>query len=139
MASPAAIGAGIVGGTAVIGATSTAIYQALHKDDKPEENKNLTDQDPKTSQSAQAKGGQQTENTSPSPNTKVVSEGENVDKRDPDVSAQTTSKGHVDSSGEAAPSGSSHASTAGNLTSLPEATSVETTSSTSGGNPAPGS
>ncbi|GCE63042.1 hypothetical protein MHSWG343_00200 [Candidatus Mycoplasma haematohominis] len=42
MASPVAVGAGVVGGTAAVGATSFAAYQAFKKDGSTEEVKNPT-------------------------------------------------------------------------------------------------
>ncbi|WP_216082641.1 hypothetical protein [Candidatus Mycoplasma haematohominis] len=59
MASPAAVGAGVVGGTAAVGATSVAAYQAFNKGGTSEETPTL--KEAPNSQPGQTQNEQQTD------------------------------------------------------------------------------
>ncbi|WP_216082639.1 hypothetical protein [Candidatus Mycoplasma haematohominis] len=89
MASPVAVGAGVVGGTAAVGATSFAVYQAFKKDSSTEEVKNPTLRD----------GQADNPGTSNTANTATLNTG--------DQAGQSTGKGDAqDTSGKGSAAGS---------------------------------
>ncbi|WP_216082669.1 hypothetical protein [Candidatus Mycoplasma haematohominis] len=79
MASPLVVGAGVVGGTAAVGATSVAAYHAFNKDATPEQVKNPTPKGEQVLESGQDKSGQLTDNTN-LPAAQVTTEGEEPNK-----------------------------------------------------------